>query len=85
MHSEGLGLSEDFVLEKDKGAIAFIASSGTAYINPQYYSGMNFYEILGEDVSDKTIGAILLKSIAKIVSNPLLENITLAQQLTLHG
>ena len=85
VHSEGLGLSEDFVLEKDKGAVAFIASSGTAYINPQFHSGMNFYEILGDDTQDKNIGEILVKSISEIGDSELLENITLAEQLTLHG
>lgn len=85
MHSEGIGLSEDFVLEKDKGAIAFVASSGTAYINPQYRSGINFYNNIGDELKEKGIGEVIRNSLLEIVSNEDIENITLAQQLTIHG
>ena len=85
IHSEGIGLSEDFVLEEKKGAIAFIASSGTAYINPQFHSGMNFYENVGDGSEDKSIGNILIRSLEKIGESQLVEDVTLVEQLTLHG
>jgi hypothetical protein len=85
IHSEGFGLSETFVLEEGKGAIAFLASSGTAYISPQYNSGKDYYGFIGDELYGSSIGKVLQKAIKKRDVTQALSVKTLNQQLTLHG
>jgi len=85
IHTNVSGISEDFVLEKDRGAIAFIASSGTAYPEPQYVTGINFYDLIGEDLYGQPIGEILQKSLEARTNQSSLSVQTLVEQLTLHG
>ncbi len=79
------GLSEEFVLEPETGAIAFLASAGTAYIQSQAAIGAKFYDYLGEEMYGSTIGSVIkvIYDDNKEIQN--LANITLMQQLTLHG
>lgn len=85
VHTESFGLSEDFVLEPGKGAVAFIASSGTAYINPQYRSGISFYENIGDQLDELNIGQMVQKSLLQMKDQTDIETVTLAEQLTIHG
>ena len=59
IHSTSQGLSERFVLTKDKGSIAFLASSGTAFISQLSNYGYNFYNKLGNKKYGITIGEVL--------------------------
>ena len=51
-----ISLSEKMVLTKDKGAIAFIASSGSAYISPLAEMGTEFYDFLGDEYYGLPVG-----------------------------
>lgn len=79
------GISEEFVLQKNTGAIAFLASSGTAYISPQYELGMSIYNNWGGDMYGMAIGEVVKKTIESKTSNDHIANRTLLQQITLHG
>ena len=85
IHSNGTGISEDFVLEKERGAIAFIASSGTAYAQPQFDTGRDMYDLLGGSMYGAPIGKIIRNSLMMRSDNPSLAVQTLIEQLTLHG
>ncbi len=85
IHTVAGGISEDFILEKEKGAIAFIASSGTAYPEPQYFTGINLYDLIGGEMYGQPIGDILQQSLEARTDNPSLSVQTLIEQLTLHG
>ena len=85
IHTSTGGISEDFVLEPEGGAIAFIASSGTAYPEPQYFTGINFYDLIGGDKLGQPIGEVLQNSLEMRTDNPSVAIQTLIEQLTLHG
>ncbi len=85
IHTAAGGISEDFILEKEKGAIAFIASSGTAYPEPQYFTGINLYDLMGDEMYGQPIGDILQRSLEARTDNPTISVQTLIEQLTLHG
>lgn len=85
IHTSFPGVSEEFVLEEEKGAIAFIASSGTAFPGPQYQVGSRIYELMGSSMYGKSIGEILYQVIRERTGIQNIEEKTLAQQLTLHG
>jgi hypothetical protein len=84
IHSTSQGLSERFVLTKDKGSIAFLASAGTAFIGQLSNYGYNFYRRLGNESYGRAIGAVL-KDI--ITENKYLGYAEYAfnQQQTFHG
>ena len=79
------GLSETFVMEKDKAAIAFLASAGTAYVNAQATLGHEFYRQIGENAYGSTLGEVLKISLLNTHLPTTLENKTLTEQFTLHG
>ncbi len=85
IHSATTGLSENFVLEKDKGSIAFLAASSTAYINTQYTSGKNFYSNLGNELYGQTLGELIRVMIESKKDLTSIGEVTLQQQLTFHG
>ena len=79
-------ISEDFVLEEEVGAIAFMASSGSAYISSQGDLGQKFYTHLGDDYYKKSIGdlvQLLLEKNDTLNNNSSLR--TLNEQFTFHG
>ncbi len=79
------GISEEFVLSPRSGAIAFVASSGTAYIEPQYQLGKRLYDMLGTDAYGYTIGQVNRMVLEEFKDNSTISYLTLRQQLTLHG
>ncbi|MBK9736664.1 MAG: hypothetical protein IPO92_17595 [Saprospiraceae bacterium] len=84
IHTLQSGISESFVLEKEKGAIAFLASSGTAFINDLSNFGAEFYDNLGNVGYGKTIGETNML-IAKKYRNLSFSNLAFYQQMTYHG
>ncbi len=51
------GLAEQFVLEPDGGAIAYMASTGNAYLSSLYRMGLKHYEQLTREF-DQTLGKV---------------------------
>lgn len=84
IHSEGFGLSEQFVLEPEKGAIAFLASSSSNYLDTQYLTGRILYLLIGEGFYEQSIGRSLQEV---LILTDRLDQGTLAlnEQFTLHG
>ena len=85
IHTKDEGISEEFVLEPVNGAIAFIASSGTAYPEPQFITGRDFYNLFGEEMYGMPIGQILQSSLEARSNSDQLSEKTLMEQMTLHG
>ena len=88
IHTASKALSENFVLEPEVGCIAFLASSGSAYITPQGDLGERFYQALGTDeFYHGTIGDMVhyLLELNNDVENTFVSLKTLNEQFTLHG
>lgn len=85
IHTVTRGISEDFVLEPEHGATHFLASSSTAYINPQYFLGMDLYDLIGEDMYGQAIGKVINRALKMRADKDDISIKTLVQQLTLHG
>jgi len=85
IHGEASGVSESFVFEKDKGAIAFLASSSGALVDPQFFSGSLFYQLVGDSLYGKSIGEVIKFSIEAQEIIDRFDVYTLNEQLTLHG
>lgn len=84
IHSEGFGLSEQFVLEPNKGAIAFLASSSSNYLDTQYLTGRILYLLIGEGFYEQSIGRSLQEIL--ILTDRLDQGaLALNEQFTLHG
>jgi len=84
IHSEGFGLSEQFVLEPEKGAIAFLASSSANYLDTQYLTGRILYLLIGEGFYEQPIGRSLQELL--ILTDRLDQGaLALNEQFTLHG
>lgn len=56
LNSTGRGISESFVLEKDRGAVAFFASTGNAFISSLSNYGRRYFNILYKDRAFPTFG-----------------------------
>ena len=85
IHSTTKSLSINYVLEEEKAAIAFLASSGNAFVNPSFNSGLDVYESLSGDMYGEPIGKVILQSLRKRDTNKTLNVRSLNEQLTLHG
>jgi len=85
IHSVTKSLSINYVLEAEKAAIAFLASSGNAFVNPSFNSGLDIYESLSGDMYGESIGKVIQFSLDKRDANKTLNVRSLNEQLTLHG
>ena len=91
IHTTSGGISENFVLQEETGAIAFLASSGAAYIFPQAAGGRKLYDLAGEDFYGQPIGEIIRDVMIQNEDEDLLipsweyRLNSLHEQLTLHG
>ncbi len=87
IHTPSLGVSEDFVLAKDGGSIAFLAASGVATVTDQKLFGSRLYDHLGNEYYGRSIGLIIRAYIAEKedLSFNSTNLRTLLEQLTLHG
>lgn len=84
LHGVVKGISESFVLEQDKGSIAFFASTGTAFINELSSYGYKMYSSLLNENRNKSVGEVI-KLIATQHKESKLSQYALISQLTLHG
>ncbi len=84
IHTTQSGVSESFILEKDKGAIGFLASSGTAFISSLSVFGREYYERIGTLQYGGTIGEIN-RIMANRYRNQQYSELAFYQQATLHG
>lgn len=84
LHGITKGISESFVLEKDKGSIAFFASTGSAYVSDLSQYGNDFYKLQLNKNKNKAIGLTIME-IARQLRVSTKNQETLLAQLTLHG
>ena len=85
IHTSDGGISESFVLTKDKGAIAFMAASGTAYVSVQKRFGTEFYSELGGALYGRSVGEAMVKVMDEFKDIDNSGYVTFYQQLTFHG
>ncbi len=84
LHGVGKGISESFVLEKDKGSISFLASSGTAFISSLSSYGYRFYDTWLNKLRYRTVGEVITY-LANQSRNSQFAELALYAQLTYHG
>jgi len=84
LHGVSKGISESFVLEKDRGAIGFFASTGTAFISSLSNYGRIFYNTLTNDLRYQSIGEAI-QFVANKNRNVQFAELALYSQLTYHG
>ncbi|MEM9546461.1 MAG: C25 family cysteine peptidase [Bacteroidota bacterium] len=85
IHTSLEGISEQFIVSGERGAICFIAASGTAYVRQQYEYAVRYYGRLGGEDYGKPIGTVLNNVIEEFADIPNYGFVTFLQQLTLHG
>ena len=85
IHTSSEGVSERFVFLKDKGSIAFTASTGQGYVSALAALGKEYYRLMGEEMYGESIGKIMQQTIRNYESNQNFSIVTLKQQLTIHG
>ena len=85
IHTNIEGISEQFVVRENRGAVCFIAASGTAYVGQQYQYALRYYERLGGEDYGKPIGTVLNNVIEEFSDITSYSYVTFLQQLTLHG
>lgn len=85
IHETVYSLSEDMILTKDLGAIAFVASSGSAFPTPLSVLGKDFYAKISNEFYGKPVG-LALRQVSEDLFEPESTKIrTLHEQNTLHG
>lgn len=84
LHGVGKGISESFVLEKDKGSISFFASTGTAFISSLSSYGYRFYDTWLNRFRYKTVGEVITYLAYQNRYTQFAE-LALYAQLTYHG
>lgn len=85
IHQTIESLSEQMILTKDVGAIAFVASSGSAFPSPLAVLGKDFYDKLADDFYGQPIGTAIQKMQIDLYSPDQTKVRTLHEQNTLHG
>ena len=85
IHTTGEGISERFVLYEDKGAGAFLATTGPGYVPALNVFGREFYQKLGEDNYGDPLGKVIRESIKLLDASSSFIIQSLVQQLTLNG
>ncbi|MBX2815685.1 MAG: hypothetical protein KTR24_06800, partial [Saprospiraceae bacterium] len=85
MYTDVVSLSEDNVLAVDRGAIAYIATSGLGFLSSLDQFGDTWYDLLGGEFYGAALGASLKGAIERMSSSSSIGITTLLQQLTLHG
>lgn len=85
VHTSSYGISEQYVLTEGKGAIAFVASSSTAYVSPQGNFGIDYYEKLGNEYYGRSLGEIFTSALREKDDLTSIHPKILNEQMTLHG
>ncbi|MEY3368403.1 MAG: putative signal peptide protein, partial [Bacteroidota bacterium] len=84
IHTNGLGISERFVFQPDKGALGMIATAGQGYISSLYAVTNRYYKNLGDSLYGQSIGTILFKTLRHFdIDNSIQPE--LLEQFYLHG
>lgn len=81
IHTSSVGISEDFVLTPEKGAIAFFATTGIGFSNTLNVYGREFYNQLGGDSYGMGVGDISRRTIENVQNSIDF----LGPQMTLNG
>ena len=81
IHASLRGLSEGFVLEPNKGAIAFMSSNGLATVSGLDAFGKALYNLIGGDLYNQGVGKVMRQ--ANLATEFSTGNIV--RQMTLHG
>ncbi len=85
IHETVYSLSEDMILTKDLGAIAFVASSGSAFPTPLAVMGKDFYSKLGNEFYGEPVGLALQQLSVDLYDPSSTKVKTLNEQNTMHG
>ena len=85
IHTTTSGMSEEFILTEDKGAIVFLAAASQAYIGQQYNFGRDLYAGVGDELYDNTLGQKVKPVLEKYEESTGYQFETLMEQLTYHG
>lgn len=87
IHNLGRGISEDFILEPDKGAIGFIASVSFGEVWSLNTFSSTFYQFLSKQHYGQSVGTVMHHVLAHIgdTLSPSLYLKLLLEQQTLHG
>lgn len=85
IHAAQRGISERFVLQEKKGAIAFSASTGLGYTGALQRFSRVFYRRLGQDNYGQSLGRLFKATLGELENNGLLGMHELTQQYSLHG
>ncbi len=84
LHAPSTGISELFVIQPQKAAIGFYASTGTAFIGSLADYGRKFYITATQTHTGKSVGECM-KIVAENAGNVMDSNFALYSQLTYHG
>ncbi len=85
VHTQYKGIGEKYLFLKDKGGIAYLASSGSALLDLQGIFGKDMYNFLTKEAYGSTLGDLLGLLKDKYKSSLNIGVFTLNQQLTLLG
>lgn len=85
IHEAIRSLSEDMVLTEDVGALAFIASSGSAFPTPLARLGKDLYFKWSENFYGQPIGVVNKQMAEDLYSETVVNIRTLQEQNTIHG
>jgi hypothetical protein len=83
--TSGTGISERFVLTPQKGAIAFIASTGLSLSTSLFSYGTSLYNSFSGKTYGKGLGDHIKQAVAEMKSSAYLYNELLAHEVALHG
>ncbi len=83
--SEGLSASEKFLLQENKGAIAFLSTIGTGELNTLNRFQSQYYRLLSGPMYGKGIGDVMKGTIEQFNTDPSIYMRSLLQQFSLHG
>lgn len=84
LHGPSKGISESFVLEKNRGSITFFATTGYAFIHDLSFYGNNLFKSMFEQDRNAAFGTHI-KNLATKNRNSTGNLANLYAQLTLHG
>jgi len=85
IHEAIYSLSENMILTEDVGALAFIASSGSAFPSPLSRLGKDLYDKWSRSFYGQPIGIVNKKMAEDLYSETVVNIRTLQEQNTIHG
>ncbi|MEM1220317.1 MAG: C25 family cysteine peptidase, partial [Bacteroidota bacterium] len=84
-HTDNTGIGERFILEDQKGAVAYVGSTGYGFISALDVFGDEFYTLAGTTLYGETIGKLIYESSKVLDGSPVVGESELAQQTTYQG